>query len=90
MNEHHLPLSFSLVAAETLDTLEAVLAIARRGGLRLVYLHVVDTERATDVALTLCAADADPLALFLARLNNLVGVHDIVDHTALASAMHSN
>ena len=68
-----LPLSFSIDPTSTFDTLEMVLAIARRIGLRLHYLRV----RGEQVVLEMGAADDDPLALFAARLHNVIGVHDI-------------
>lgn len=68
-----LPLSFSIDPDSTFDTLEMVLAIARRIGLRLLHLRV----RGEQVVLELGADDDDPLALFAARLHNVIGVHDI-------------
>jgi hypothetical protein len=73
MNYSHLPLTFSLDQDSTLDTLEAVLAIARRGGLRLANLNLNNHRVAVDLE----AEDADLLALFSARLHNVIGVHDI-------------
>lgn len=73
MDYSHLPLTFSLDHNGTLDTLEAVLAIARRGGLRLAKLSLDDLK----VAIELRADDADLLALFSARLHNVIGVYDI-------------
>ncbi len=77
-----LPLTFSLDADHALDTLEAILAIARRGNLRLARLHVQHST----VALELGADDADLLALFSARLHNVIGVHDITVSAPLTLA----
>lgn len=66
-------LTFTLESASQLDTLEAVLAIARRGGLRLAALNLQRQE----VALELEADDGDLIELFNARLHNVIGVHDI-------------
>jgi hypothetical protein len=82
MNEHRLPLTFSLDQDSPLDALEAVLAIARRGGVRLARLQV---QHCT-VALELRADDADLLALFRARLQNLFSVHDIALSESLTTA----
>jgi hypothetical protein len=74
MNSAFLPLTFSLDQNSTLDTLEAVLAIARRGGLRLCKLDC----RQQEVSLELAADDPDLLALFQCRLQNVIGVNDIL------------
>lgn len=74
----HLPLSFSVEHGTTFDTLEAILAIARRGGLRLARLHVQASTAADCVSIDLLADDPDLLALFEARLHNVIGVEDIV------------
>jgi acetolactate synthase regulatory subunit len=73
MTSARLPLSFSVDPDSTFDTLEMVLAIARRIGLHLAGL----TVDAGHVHIDLHAADADPLALFHARLNNVIGVYDV-------------
>ena len=73
MTSARLPLSFSIDPDSTFDTLEMVLAIARRIGLRLCHLRV----RADRVFLELSASEDDALALFSARLHNVIGVHDI-------------
>jgi acetolactate synthase regulatory subunit len=77
MNTHALPLTFSIDNSSTLDTLEAVLAIARRGGLRLAGLTLAPDAFSDRVSLQLVADEPDLLDLFQARLANLVGVHDI-------------
>ena len=74
MTSARLPFSFSIDPDTPFDTLEMVLAIARRIGLRLLYLSVRDEQ----VMLELGAGGDDPLALFAARLHNVIGVHDIV------------
>ena len=73
----HLPLTFSVDKDTTLDILEAVLAIARRGGLRLSRLHLQAAPAADLVCMDLLADDPDMLALFAARLGNVIGVSDI-------------
>ncbi|MES2019321.1 MAG: hypothetical protein V4484_22750 [Pseudomonadota bacterium] len=74
MTSARLPLHFSLDPDSQLDTLEMVLAIARRIGLRLAHLQLRD-ER---VFVELHAGEPDALDLFCARLHNVIGVHDIV------------
>lgn len=78
MNDAHLSLTFCLPDTDTLDTLEAVLAIARRGSVRLATMQVspCDTRR-QQVAIALRAAEPDLLELFLARLRNLYCIDDI-------------
>lgn len=73
MTSARLPLAFSLDPDSTFDTLEMVLAIARRIGLHLARLEF-DAGR---VCIDLHAGDDDPLALFRARLDNVIGVHDV-------------
>jgi len=82
MDYSHLPLTFSLDHDSALDTLEAVLAIARRGGLRLAKLNLIEHK----VAVELRADDADLLTLFSARLHNVIGVHDISLSTSFTFA----
>ena len=76
MNPHSLPLTFAIAKTHTLDAMEAVLAIARRGGCHLASLQLRDGPGATQVALELHASAPELLALFLTRLHNL---HDIDD-----------
>jgi hypothetical protein len=73
MTSARLPLTFCIDPDSTLDTLEMVLAIARRIGLHLAHLQL----RGNQAFLELHAAEHDPLALFCARLHNVIGVHDI-------------
>jgi hypothetical protein len=77
-------LTFTLEPASLIDTLEAVLAIARRGGLRLAAL----TLQRQQVALELEADDSDLIDLFNARLHNVIGVHDIAVSDRLTRAPH--
>lgn len=70
-------LTFLLEPAGTLDTLEAILATARRGGLTLGGLRLHRAGRDDLVYLRLRSDDADLLDLFTLRLNNIIGVHEI-------------
>ncbi|MFB9242525.1 hypothetical protein IV454_15555 [Massilia antarctica] len=88
MNDSHLPLRFSVPRTTTLDTLEAVLAIARRGGLQLAALEL-DSRGADDtIFLKLRAADTDLLDLFMARLYNVIGITDICPLYEKVTRMH--
>jgi acetolactate synthase regulatory subunit len=78
MNSANLPLIFSVEKDSALDTLEAVLAIARRGGLRLDTLNLHPAEQDDIVSVELQAPDPDLLDLFVARLHNVIGVHNII------------
>jgi acetolactate synthase regulatory subunit len=78
MNPHSLPLTFAVGKPQTLDALEAVLAIARRGGCQLASMQLRDGDGANHVALELLAPDPDLLDLFLTRLHNLFDITDIV------------
>ena len=72
-----LPLTFLIDSQSTLDTLEAVLAIARRGGLRLSTLQLQANGEDDLVSMELRADESDLLELFDARLRNVIGVHGI-------------
>jgi acetolactate synthase regulatory subunit len=74
MKPARLPLSFSIDPNSTLDTLEMVLAIARRIGLHLAQLELRGAGR---VFIELRAGDDDALALFCARLHNVIGVDEV-------------
>ena len=69
---HQLTVTFSIDPGDALGTLEAVLAIARRGGLQLGALELRSHAR-----LELRAPDPDLLDLFLARLHNQIGVQEL-------------
>jgi hypothetical protein len=73
----HLPVRFSIDKDRTLDTMEAVLAIARRGGLTLGKLQLQARDSFDHAYLELQAHDPALLDLFLLRLQNVVGVADI-------------
>lgn len=73
MTSPRLPLSFSIDPDSAFDTLEVVMAIARRIGLHLLHLRA----GADRVFLVLGGSNDDALALFYARLHNVIGVHDI-------------
>lgn len=77
MNHAHRPVSFSVDKDLTLDTMEAVLAIARRGGLRLGALQLRSQDHSDRVYLELLAPEPDLLDLFMARLSNQIGVEAI-------------
>ena len=77
MTSTYLPLTFCLDKNTAIDTLEAVLAIARRGGLRLSRLHLTTRETDDLVSMELLAGEHDPLDLFEHRLRNLVDVFNI-------------
>lgn len=77
MTSAYLPLTFSVDKDSCLDTLEAVLAIARRGGLRLARLQLIPRAAHDAVHMELLAPDPDLLTLFEARVRNLVDVYDL-------------
>jgi hypothetical protein len=79
MNESLLPVNFSVDKDRTLDTMEAVLAIARRGGLRLGAMQLRSLDQDDRVYLELHAPDPDMLDLFMARLHNQIGVAILAD-----------
>ncbi|MDQ1833626.1 hypothetical protein [Massilia scottii] len=88
MNDSHLPLSFSVPKTATLDTLEAVLAIARRGGLQLAALELDSRTSDDTIFLNLRAPDPDLLDLFMARLHNVIGIADICPMDDKVTRMH--
>ena len=88
MNDSHLPLRFSVPKTATLDTLEAVLAIARRGGLQLAALELDNRAADDTIFLNLRAPDADLLDLFMARLYNVIGISDICPMHKEVTRMH--
>ncbi|MES3023333.1 MAG: hypothetical protein V4857_17355 [Pseudomonadota bacterium] len=83
LHTSQLSIHFSVSAEHAFNALEAVLAIARRGGLSIGALKVepAGPAGAHVVWLELRASEEDPLALFLARLQ---GVFDIDDLCAQA------
>jgi acetolactate synthase regulatory subunit len=89
MNDPHLPLRFSVPKRATLDTLEAVLAIARRGGLQLAALELDSSGADADtVFLQLRALESDLLDLFMTRLHNVIEIIDICPLQSKVARMH--
>ena len=81
MNDAKLSLNFQFPTADTFDTLEAVLAIARRGGLHLRAMRVsAPSVHRMSAFLQLEAHEGDLLDLFIARLQNLFCVEDVQVH----------
>jgi acetolactate synthase regulatory subunit len=70
-------LTFCTDKDTTIDTLEAVLATARRGGLQLARLQMHARGAHDQVVLELIARDSDLLDLFVHRVRNLFGVYSI-------------
>jgi hypothetical protein len=83
MTTARLSLGFSIEPDCTFDTIEMVLATARRTGTRLARLDV----RAYEVLLQLDAGDEDLLMLFRARLHNVIGVHSIAERVCMLPKM---
>jgi hypothetical protein len=77
MTSSHRTFTFFIDRDSPIDTLEAVLAIARRGQLHLSGLHVLAHPTVHLVVLGLTAPDSELLDLFEARLGNQIGVADI-------------
>jgi acetolactate synthase regulatory subunit len=71
MNQH---LTFLVDKRQTIDALEATLAIARRGGLQLCALQLRSREQHDAIYLELQASEPNLLDLFLARLRNVIGI----------------
>ncbi len=90
MTSAYLPLTFCLDPDSAIDTLEAVLAIARRGGLQLSSLNLHARQTDQQVSLELLGADADMLDLFERRLGNLFGVFNIERHAIPARRQASS
>ena len=76
MNSDHLSLSFQMEKDDTLATLETVFATARRGNVRVTELQLSSPEPDDRVFMALSAENQDLLDLFLARLHNIIGVHN--------------
>ena len=70
MNADLHTLTFAIDPQAAFDTLEAVLATARRGGLDLSSLYI---EAAT-AEMTVRTTEPDRFALFRARVDNLAGI----------------
>jgi acetolactate synthase regulatory subunit len=70
-------LTFCTDKDTTIDSLEAVLAIARRGGLQLSRLQLQARDAHDQVSIELVADDGDLLELFVHRLRNRFGVFGI-------------
>ena len=77
MRHHHLPLHFSIPNEDALNILEAVLAIARRGGLELGALRLHSGAHAAKVCLQVRASERELIDLFLARLHNVIGIEEL-------------
>lgn len=73
-------LDLSLPCADLPATLENVLAIVRRTGLRLDALTVTSHDGEADARLAVSAAHAEPIELLLTRIDNLIDVA-CVHHT---------
>jgi hypothetical protein len=70
----HQHLTFFVEKRQTLDALEAVLAIARRGGLQLSGLQLNSRDADDAVHLSVQAGEPGLLELFVARLHNVIGI----------------
>jgi acetolactate synthase regulatory subunit len=77
MNSATLTTTFDIATDEPAGTLEAVLAIARRGGVQLAALHFAAAGHERRAILTLASDEPDRLDLFLTRLHNVIGVSGI-------------
>lgn len=67
------------IEADAIGTLEAALAIARRTGAELRNLRAGSGSHGLEVWMRLGAHDADVLALCQIRLQNLIGIADIIE-----------
>jgi len=67
------------IETDGIGTLEAALAIARRTGAELRNLRAGCGSQGLEVWMRLSAHDADVLGLFQIRLQNLIGVADVID-----------
>ncbi|PWF54777.1 hypothetical protein [Massilia glaciei] len=74
-----LDVRFSVPAEHAFNALETVLAIARRGALSLFSLELGPAGTKGDhvVRLALRADEADPLALFMLRLQNVIDIDNV-------------
>lgn len=90
MNPASLSLTFAVDQDEPAGTLEAVLAIARRGGVTLASMDFADTGKQARASLRLTSDEPDRLDLFLTRLHNVIGVSQLACHDKVsASFTHS-
>lgn len=86
MNPASLSLTFAIDPDEPAGTLEAVLAIARRGGVTLACASFTASGRDARARLRLSSSEPDRLDLFLARLHHVVGVSQVLcDYPVSAS-----
>ncbi|MES2902465.1 MAG: hypothetical protein V4723_22245 [Pseudomonadota bacterium] len=76
MHSHHLSLSFRIETKDTLATLETVFATARRGNVALAGLQLRHPDAEHEIVMDVTAHESEWLDLFLARLHNIIGVHD--------------
>jgi len=77
---HQMQLTFGIEGGEVYATLEWVLAHARRIGLTLLELKLpprTPAEKNTGVAMHVAAHQAEPLNLFVARLENGFDLTDL-------------
>lgn len=70
-------ITFTLEPGDAFGPLEAALSTARRCGLSLVQLHTHGSRHGTTVTMQVRAEQPEPVALFMLRLDNLVGVCDV-------------
>ncbi len=76
MNTHHLTLTFFTEADEALATLESVLATARRGNVAITRFQMEPARHDQELWLDASASEPELLDLFVARLSNIIGLHD--------------
>lgn len=86
MEQH---LTFIVDKPHTLDVLEAALAIARRGGVELSGLQLQSRDHDNAVHLSVQSGEPDLLALFLARLHNVIGIAAIDVNTPRIARLRS-
>jgi hypothetical protein len=74
---HKMHFVLSVKQDDLFGTLECVLMTARRGNLKLLSLQVSNAVSEAVVSIRVSADDADWLALYLLRLQNIVGVFNV-------------
>lgn len=90
MNPASLSLSFAVDQDQACGTLEAVLAIARRGGVTLARMDYADIGKHARASVRLTSEEPDRLDLFLTRLHNVIGISQVIcENTVPASLTHS-